>query len=185
MGSAHFRNEPRPSGRLARTSRQNRARHGLADHNHRAESDWRYQPRHRGYDLRRKKMRFISALAFCLFLASPAWAEEILYCSDTVANGFRWDQDEKVKRDGFKPERFTVKVISETKRVISENGHEIGYSCEKKKGGDYCYRINRNSMAPIIFGTKGFTRAYLFGTPLGGEDVDPNIYVAYGTCTKF
>lgn len=130
-------------------------------------------------------MRIISALVFCLFLASPAWAEEILYCSDTDKNGYFWDKDGNAKRTGFNPKRFTVKVISETKRVISEDGYESEYTCDKKLGAYHCRETNGFNMSPIIFGPKGFTRAYLLGTPLGVGIFDPNIYVAYGTCTKF
>jgi hypothetical protein len=129
-------------------------------------------------------MRFISALVFCLFLASPAWAEEILYCSDTASIGFQWDKDGKAKPLGFNPRRFTVKVISETKRVISEDGNESEYTCLDFEGRYYCSETSGRVATPTVFGTKGFTRAYLLGTPLGG-DTDPNITVSYGTCTKF
>jgi hypothetical protein len=129
-------------------------------------------------------MRIISALVFCLFLASPAWAEEILYCSDTAKNGFKWDKDGNAKHTLFNEKRFTVKVISETQRVVSQDGFENEYTCSKLSERYHCRGITGFNMFPIIFGPKGFTSAFLQGPPLGGN-TDPNIWVAYGTCTKF
>jgi hypothetical protein len=85
----------------------------------------------------------------------------------------------------FNERRFTVKVISETKRVISKGGYETAYTCHKDTDRLYnCRETSGFNTSPIIFGPKGFTRATLLGTPLG-KNTDPNIYVAYGTCTKF
>lgn len=130
-------------------------------------------------------MRIISALAFCFFLASPAWAEEILYCSETGSTGFVWDKDGKAELSLFNERRFTVKVISEKKRVVSDNGREIEYTCDKSQQQYHCRQTNGAVALPMIFGPKGFTRAFLHGTSLGGGTVDPNIWVSYGTCTKF
>jgi hypothetical protein len=122
-------------------------------------------------------------------MTAPAAAEEVLYCTDTDANGFYWDEQLNVKRGPFQLERFTVKVISETKRVIRWQGDNFDseYSCSTHVIFLHCVGIVAGSadvVRPIIFGKSGYTRAFLFGPLLGGP-ADSNIWIAYGTCTKF
>ena len=122
----------------------------------------------------------ISIIALCM--TAPAAAEEVLYCIDTESTGFKWDKQGNAWRTGFKPGRFTVKVISETKRMISLEENAVPYNCRAILGIDFCTRATGVVFDPINFKGNSYTRAHLFGTPIGG---DPNITVSYGTCTKY
>ena len=136
----------------------------------------------------------IAALAV-LLLASPAQGQlfdglstaerarqlpqesQILYCVDEGAAGFHWDKKGKARSTQFTPERFTVKVVSETELMIAWS---VGLTQKVT-----CTRGVHLICGPphIIFGPNGYTRADLFGRPLwSGLD---EILVAYGTCTKF
>src|SRR6516225_4454760 len=57
--------------------------------------------------------------AMVLCSASLAMADEVLYCTDTDGIGFKWDNTGKVSSGKFNQDRFTVKVISDTQRVIA------------------------------------------------------------------
>ena len=103
---------------------------------------------------------------------------QILYCVDEGATGFKWDDDGNVRSTLFIERRFTVRVVSETEVMIAWSD---GRAAEELTCTRY-WNLNCGPPArPIIFGPKGYRRAYLFGRPLGGG---PDILVAYGTCTK-
>ena len=134
-------------------------------------------------------MRSIILAALMVLIAAPVGAEEVLYCTDTKANGFVWDEKEKSKPTTFRPQRFTMKVISTTTRVIKFQTKEKSYTYKCKKhdvfGSVHCVDELSNLLEPFIFGSKGYVRAFLNGKVLGGKFGDPNILVAYGTCAKF
>jgi hypothetical protein len=130
--------------------------------------------------------------AMVLCTASLAMADEVLYCTDTHATGFRWDQAGNANSARFNEERYTMKVISDTERVISDmSGSTAGRShsftchasaltqdqiiCDDEDGG---YRW--------VFYRNNYTHAFLQGPPVGPPNsMDQNIWVAYGTCTRF
>jgi hypothetical protein len=71
-------------------------------------------------------------------MASPVLAEEALYCVDTAATGFKWDEQRRASPAMFKEQRFTVRIESETKRTITETtGLErvMSYECKQRYGG--------------------------------------------------
>ena len=75
-----------------------------------------------------------------------------------------------------------MQVVSETERIIQWPGMPLlHYNCTKSTGGYHCSAEGGDIEFPIIFGKDGFTRAFLYGPPVGG---DPNIYVSYGVCLK-
>ncbi len=132
------------------------------------------------------RLAVITIVTLCMM--SPALAEEVLFCTDTDVNGFAWDEQGKASRSGFNPGNFTVKVISATTRMIrwEKWSRADPYLCRKgRKGRLSCDAAvaERQLVLPIVFGTKGYTRAFLLGTPLGGKTAS-RIMVAYGTCTK-
>jgi hypothetical protein len=66
--------------------------------------------------------------------ASPAMAQQVLYCVDTQAVGFIWDKPDQARPAAFKEERYTVKVLSETDRIITRMvgdtaGQQEMYTC--------------------------------------------------------
>ena len=94
------------------------------------------------------------------------------------------------KLSKFNSERHTVKVVSDTERLITRMegdtaGKPQAYECTQHS------RIKavtcQETLLPINawhFYRDAYTRAYLFGgPPVSGRD--PNIWIAYGTCTKF
>ena len=133
--------------------------------------------------------RFIMGGVAICFAASPSLAEEVLYCADTQAIGFFWDKarPETASVSTFTPGRFTIKVISGTKRTITAtSGGAAGFSAEYQCQPPFLNRItctDNIGTLPWIFSAGGYTRAFLSGPPVGSTD--PNILVAYGTCTKF
>jgi hypothetical protein len=69
-----------------------------------------------------------SAVALC-FAGSLAMADEVLYCVETDATGFRWDNQGHATHAAFNPVRFTVKITSETERIITPmTGDIAGFS---------------------------------------------------------
>jgi hypothetical protein len=122
--------------------------------------------------------RSILGTALCFVTVSSVLADEVLYCSDTAATGFVWEAG-SAKSVIFNPERFTIKVRSDTRRVIGDNI----YTCrvENELGRTACEAAL--SGWPWIFHGNTYTRAFLLGPPAGSGDL--NIAIAYGTCTKF
>ena len=133
------------------------------------------------------KTWIIIGLCF-FFTASPVVAEEVLYCVDTAVTGFEWDKDGNAKSSKFNPERHTVKVVSDTERLIARmQGDTAGtaneYECEQYKT-DEVVVMCQDPVFPLAvwnFYRDGYTRAFLYGGP-PASGRDPNIMVAYGTC---
>jgi len=119
--------------------------------------------------------------------------EEVLYCTETDSTGFKWDKgSSEGKRQSFVPFRFTVKIISETTRVITPTtgataGNTRRYTCHqpwstpKMRKQIVCDDGFGN--VPWIFYDNTFMAAYLSGPPIGADD--PNAWIAYGTCAKY
>ncbi len=57
-----------------------------------------------------KRISAIVAIA-TLCMMSAALAEEVLECTDTDGNGFKWDDQGNAERSSFEPTRFTVTVV--------------------------------------------------------------------------
>ena len=154
---------------------------------------------------RRALPHVIVLLALC-FLASPVLAEEVLHCIDTENTGFHWEGGHASKTN-FELSRFFVKIgpaegairlLSENDRLITQASEGVlqhksaEYRCEKISGmgSIVCNDKAANGM-PWLFGSNGhYVRAYLLGGPGGPRDpktfpLDPNIFIAYGICTKF
>jgi hypothetical protein len=133
--------------------------------------------------------KLMTALCF-FFTASPVVAEEVLYCVDTDAVGFAWGKDGDAKSSKFISERHTVKVVSDTGRLITRmQGDTAGtteeYECKLKFPKDFLVVCQERVLGTDKwnFYHNTYTRAMLYGPPSGGRD--PNIWIAYGTCTKF
>jgi hypothetical protein len=133
--------------------------------------------------------QFAIIMALC-FSSSSALAEEVLYCTDTGAVGFKWDKG-VASLGRVARERFTVKVVSGTQRIITRMagdtaGEASQYICKQPYPSIHPEALvcdDERSTEPWRFYHSGYVRAFLFGPPAGG--IDPNIWIAYGTCTKF
>ena len=120
-----------------------------------------------------------------LFLASAALADEtaVLYCTDTAATGFKWQKDRK-EPDAvrFEPNRFTVRIISDEERAITRTtgdtaGEPLKFLCQRPFGPPVsCTKTFGTEQ--WVFEGNGYSRSYL-------SNIEKNIAVAYGTCTKF
>jgi len=129
--------------------------------------------------------RAIAVILVLCFVASPVLAEEVLYCTDTAATGFAW-QNGQASPSLFNPERFTIKVTSDTERVITRMvgdtaGRSLRYRCRHAFEQLAC--DPGDGALPWLFAGNAYTRAFLAGPPVGGGD--QNIWIAYGICTKF
>jgi hypothetical protein len=121
------------------------------------------------------------------FSASQVLAEEMLYCADTAIVGFMWDRKGEAKSTEFNPERHTVKVVSDSERLITRmQGGPTGAKADQFKCTQDDNQVRCQAVLPIVwnFFPDGYTRAYLYGGP-PASGRNPNIWVAYGTCTKF
>ena len=77
----------------------------------------------------------IYLIVVLLCLSGTAQADEVLYCADTAATGFVW-KGQEAQRANFKPERYTVKIVSETERIITlmsgdGAGEAEDYQCKR------------------------------------------------------
>src|SRR5262249_2630311 len=94
----------------------------------------------------------------------------------------------KVRQRRFTEDRHRVEVLSDTQRIITPTvgdtaGHSVWYICHTpyEEGEIAC--DDASGTVPWLFHRNTSPRAFLLGPPDGGGD--PNIGVAYGTCTKF
>jgi hypothetical protein len=124
------------------------------------------------------------------FAASPLLADEVLYCTDTAATGFKWDKSgvASAKPTLFNELRFIIKVVSDRERIIAPMigdtaGISSSYACVTSFETTECEWNGGAGAEPWIFHGNTYTHAFLAGPPAGGGD--PNIYLSYGTCTKF
>jgi hypothetical protein len=127
------------------------------------------------------------------FTAPLVMADEVLYCADTAVVGFKWDNTGKAATTKFTNGRYTVEVISNAGRAITPvvgdtAGRSRNYTChsarvpedqivcdEQLVGGDLW-----------VFYKNNYTHGYLGGPLVGPSDImDPNIWIAYGTCVHF
>jgi hypothetical protein len=128
-------------------------------------------------------------MALC-FTVSPLLADEVLYCVDAASTGFIMDKIGAIPRPtGFTAERFTVKVVTDTERIISRMAGDAAgsfrpYKCHAPYHDDRISCDDGFGDVPWFFYRSSYTRAYLSAS-LGGGPGDPNLVVAYGTCTKF
>jgi len=135
------------------------------------------------------------AFSASLVTAWSVLADEVLYCTDTAGTGFLWKGNAASPQD-FTPERFTIKVVSAEKRVVSPESHssyelmctgivdplkvateEGAISCRDPLGSEPWMFVQHEGASDT------YTRAFLYGPPVGSGD--PNIVIAYGTCAKF
>ena len=101
---------------------------------------------------------------------------QVLYCIDEAVAGFVWEGD-TTRRVGFVEERRVMKVLSEEERMAGDTHLKckqglVGVLACEDRFGDEIWKFKGDQ----------FTRAFLQGGNLGGN---PNIAIAYGTCTKF
>jgi hypothetical protein len=77
----------------------------------------------------------IGIMTLC-FTASSVLADEVLYCTDTAATGYLWDQGKaaSVTRTVFTEQRFTIKVVSASGRIITSMiGDTAGHDTTTEK----------------------------------------------------
>jgi hypothetical protein len=149
--------------------------------------------------------RSILSVPVLLCLATvPALADEVLYCTDTDVAGFAWDKNGGASIHRFNAKRYTVKLEPATDyglkqvRVItrSDEGRPERYKCESNLllgDWDKTTHLPDSSTSPLtcedqtgtqpweFFPDNSYRHAFLHG----GPDRDPNIWIAYGTCTRF
>ncbi len=128
--------------------------------------------------------------AFACLVTLPTLADEVLYCSDTEAAGFKWEGKEEPRAGNFKLQRFSIKIESDTDRTITQTsaGDELGmrqfYTCEKAGSDRVICNIGIKSQSWLFVSDKYYVRTFLAGGP-PSTGLDPNILISYGTCTKF
>jgi hypothetical protein len=132
----------------------------------------------------------LAAMVLCT--ASLAMADDVLYCADTEDTGFSWDDTGKGVATKFNPHRFTVKVISDTERVISDMNEyhpPDTYTCRSTVFGNgqiACDSGLIRGFDPWVFYKNNYTHAFLGGPLVGPPNkMEQNIMIAYGTCTHF
>jgi len=137
-------------------------------------------------------LRIATLGAMVLCTTSLAMAEEVLYCVETDSAGFAWDNQGHAAQRTFTPTRFTIKITSPTERIITPMTGDIAgisdrYECKpvfSDKDQITCRDVVGGLAPWVFYRNTTFARAYLAGPPAGGH-TDPNLYVSYGTCTKF
>ena len=110
-------------------------------------------------------------------------------CTAVYTRGEKLGQSARTPRQRpFTEDRYRVEVLSDTQRIITPMvgdtaGHSDWYSCHTpyEEGEIACE--DGAGTAPWLFHRNTYTRAFLLRPPGGGGD--PNIGVAYGTCTGF
>jgi len=83
----------------------------------------------------------VALMTLCICTASLALAEDVLYCVDTDLTGFKWDNKGSVRTANFVAQRYTVKVVSDTERLITRMlgdtaGSTDRYHCEQPDAVD-------------------------------------------------
>ena len=138
----------------------------------------------------------ISVLIGLCITASPVFAEDVLYCTDTAIVGVKWDQNGRATITRFTNlGRFTVRIVRSPaeklqegvhfrlyseKRIVSDGRSNMEMECMLSLGGLVC---EDDASIPWTFGPNNtYARAFLAGPPAGAQD--PNIFIAHGTCTK-
>jgi hypothetical protein len=120
---------------------------------------------------------------------SSVSAEEVLYCVDTDATGFKWDEHGQASPEKFPRDRYTIKILSDTDRIITRmDGDRAGvgfrYLCRRPYSDkDQVVCDDSSGLEPWSFHSNTYTYAFLAGPPAGGSA--PNIIIGYGICTKF
>jgi hypothetical protein len=135
------------------------------------------------------RIAILGAMVVCT--ASLAMAEEVLYCVETDAAGFKWDNQGHATQRSFTLDRFTVKITSETERIITPMAGDIAgkadqYECKpvlSDKDQIICQEVIGGLIPLIFYHNTTFAKAFLAGPPAGGTD--QNLVISYGTCTKF
>lgn len=128
--------------------------------------------------------KYLAALAIAA--AMPAWAQDVLQCEDTDLTGFKWEQGASAppRRTEFQPQRFTVQVVSMERRVVKWQtlDEPWDYECVRGPGRALvCATTALPGLNPIVFDGDRFERVSNYATHVGG---DPDLYVAYGSCTR-
>jgi hypothetical protein len=155
-----------------------------------------------------KRLFLTVPLLLCLTTV-PVLADQVLYCVDTKAVGFRWDKSGVASATNFTLGRFMVKLEPATEyglkqvRFITDTADAASgprkYECFNNllgslKGKDPM--VPDASLSPMacpdgvgtelwmFFPGNTYTHAFLDGGP-PGSGRDPNIWIDYGTCTPF
>ena len=129
-------------------------------------------------------MRLIAFIPLAMSLAFPSAAREVLVCKDIDRVGFSWKNDGSVARAVWPPSSFRVIILSETKRQIKLANDPVRYNYNCVKGRNnkiLCVEDLVPSHYPVIFQGQNFERVINNSKHIGG---DPQLAVAYGTCTK-
>jgi hypothetical protein len=130
-----------------------------------------------------------------LVIGPEDWSKYGTFTPNEVT-GFKWDKNRNAFTTKFSPQRFTVKVVSETERFITQTtGDAVGftdhYECRPSapsSAPDLIACHDAEGFSPWLFRLNTYTRAFLYGSSLyrsPGAGGDPNIWIAHGTCTKF
>jgi hypothetical protein len=129
-------------------------------------------------------MKWILVLAIAVVLAfgtAQAAEEKVLFCTDTAANGFVWENGE-AKPGRFLENRHIVKVHANGDRTVARDGQSRSFECSTTSSGEVFCNQPLIGSESWVFKDNKFTFAFIFGTPVDG---DPNIWVSYGTCVDF
>ena len=137
--------------------------------------------------------RIILAALVGMLVSGPVWAEVVLYCTDEKGAGIVWKGD-RAKVEEFGANRYTVKVLSDTRRVAMRNTAPLkekqlgatNLSCSKPWKAilpDLISCRGNGGTVNWLFSGNQYTRSYIFGQNIGGGG--STIWISYGTCTKF
>jgi hypothetical protein len=138
----------------------------------------------------REFQALVVVAALSLSASIPVLAHEVLYCVDAESIGFKWETRDRGAVSKFLAERYTIKVLSDTERVITWMLGDTAVQADRY----FCRRPSYSDADRIVcqdwtfselwyFYQSTYTRAFLAGPPAGGEA--SSIWIAHGTCTKF
>jgi hypothetical protein len=124
------------------------------------------------------------ALATYFVVSVPAFAEEVLYCTDTTDVHVAWDKNgEIITRPGTGPTRFIVRVVSATRRLVGGTSW-IAYDCRSVWAPRVACEDGTGSSFVFHDGQR-YTRTFVFLPDVSPSSDAPIIAIAHGTCTKF
>ena len=127
----------------------------------------------------------ILLMAFLVGLSGPVWADaNVYYCTDTKVAGIKWEKNGTTQMVPFKLSRHTMKIFPNGRREIrSGDGSTWIYSCEKVWPKSDAKEVRcTNGLHTWIFVGDQYTTSDM---PGGNIDAGSNIWVAYGSCSKF
>ena len=128
--------------------------------------------------------RIIIAALVVLAVSGPALAKEVLYCVDTT-HAVLDPGDKDTEAGSAAPFKFTVNILSPTRRLIDFRGTKYELGCEYNNfhRGTRCIHKDTNISAYVFYGVK-YLRTMITRSETASYD-NSLAFIAYGTCSKF